>query len=105
MITGVAHGVFATRGSVAYLSFEVEGTHRFLQSFLTLGGFFAQFVRCMPVPESFESHRRRVLASQQVPVYLHGLRDPPAVRHSSRLAVFWKQHCLIPNFLHRLTFM
>ena len=87
MITGVMHGAFATRGSVAYLSFEVEGAHRFLQSFLTLGGFLAQFVRRMSVPESFESHRRRVLAFQQVPVHLHGLRDPSAVRHPSRLAV------------------
>ena len=87
MITGVMHGAFATRGSVAYLSFEVEGAHRFLQSFLSLCSFLAQSVRRVSVPESFEAHRWGVLAFQQFPVHLHGLRDPPAVRHSSRLAV------------------
>jgi hypothetical protein len=87
VITGVMHGAFATRGSVAYLSFEVEGAHRFLQSFLSFCGFLAQSVRRLSVPESFEAHRWGVLAFQQFPVHLHGLRDPPAVRHSSRLAV------------------
>ena len=87
MITGVMHGAFATRGSVAYLSFDVEGAHRFLQSFLSFCGFLAQSVRRLSVPESFEAHRWGVLAFQQFPVHLHGLRDPPAVRYSCRLAI------------------